>query len=123
MQGPTEFTETLNRITVTTLAIIIKTRGVAEAELLLFLQAMLDQILASSHHTWSEKTLRYFPSIMREALIGRIDNRNSAVQAWQQVNLIILLSLQTYFFTLPLLISVCFLYSVVFLSFFLKVFF
>ncbi|KAA8529023.1 hypothetical protein F0562_033489 [Nyssa sinensis] len=83
-KGPTEFTETLNRITITTLAIIIKTRGIAEAEHLLYLQTMLEQILATSQHTWSEKTLRYFPSILREALIGRIDKRGLAIQAWQQ---------------------------------------
>ncbi|XP_059649495.1 mediator of RNA polymerase II transcription subunit 23 [Cornus florida] len=83
-KGPTEFTETLNRITITTLAIIIKTRGVAEAEHLLYLQTMLEQILATSQHTWSEKTLRYFPSILRDALIGRMDKRGLTIQAWQQ---------------------------------------
>ncbi|CAL5396741.1 unnamed protein product [Camellia sinensis] len=31
-KGPTEFTETLNRITITTLEIIIKTRGITEAD-------------------------------------------------------------------------------------------
>lgn len=84
-QGPTEFTETLNRITVTNLAIIIKTRGVAEVEHLLYLQTMLEQILATSHHAWSEKTLRYFPSILRDALAGRMDKRGLAIQAWRQV--------------------------------------
>lgn len=83
-KGPTEFTETLNRITIITLAIIIKTRGIAEAEHLLYLQTMLEQILATSQHTWSEKTLRYFPAILREALIGRMDKRGLAIQAWQQ---------------------------------------
>ncbi|KAL3631411.1 Mediator of RNA polymerase II transcription subunit 23 [Castilleja foliolosa] len=83
-KGPTEFTETLNRITVTNLAIIIKTRGVAEVEHLLYLQTMLEQILATSHHTWSEKTLHYFPNILREALSGRKDKRGLAIQEWQQ---------------------------------------
>ena len=85
MQGPTEFTETLNRITVITLAIIIKTRGIAEADHLLYLQTMLEQILGASQHTWSEKTLRYFPPVLRDALIGRMDKRGVAIQAWQQV--------------------------------------
>lgn len=85
MQGPTEFTETLNRIAITTLAIIIKTRGIAEFEHLLYLQTMLEQVLVTSQHTWSEKTLRYFPSILRDALMRRIDKRGLAIQAWQQV--------------------------------------
>ncbi|XP_019179352.1 PREDICTED: mediator of RNA polymerase II transcription subunit 23 [Ipomoea nil] len=90
-KGPTDFTETLNRITVTTLAIIIKTRGIAEFEHLLYLQTMLEQILATSQHTWSEKTLRYFPSILRDALSGRMDKRcgqmdkrTLAIQSWQR---------------------------------------
>ncbi|KAG8366749.1 hypothetical protein BUALT_Bualt17G0111700 [Buddleja alternifolia] len=83
-KGPTEFTETLNRVTVTTLAIIIKTRGIAEVEQLQYLQTMLEQILATSQHAWSEKTLRYFPSILRDALAGRIDNRGMSIQTWQQ---------------------------------------
>ncbi|KAL3830745.1 hypothetical protein ACJIZ3_019547 [Penstemon smallii] len=83
-KGPTEFTETLNRLCVTNLAIIIKTRGIAEVEHLLLFQTMLDQILATSQHTWSEKTLRYFPSILRDALAGRIDKKGLAIQAWQQ---------------------------------------
>ncbi|KAK3043079.1 hypothetical protein RJ639_001194 [Escallonia herrerae] len=83
-KGPTEFTETLYRITIVTLAIVIKTRGIAEAEHLLYLQTMLEQILVTSQHTWSEKTLRYFPSILREALIGRMDKRGLSIQAWQQ---------------------------------------
>ncbi|KAL8463677.1 hypothetical protein ACS0TY_033584 [Phlomoides rotata] len=83
-KGPTEFTETINRITVTTLAIIIKTRGIAEVEHLLYLQTMLEQILATSQHAWSEKTLRHFPPILRDALAGRIDKRGLAIQAWQQ---------------------------------------
>ncbi|KAJ9548970.1 hypothetical protein OSB04_021513 [Centaurea solstitialis] len=83
-KGPTEFTETLNRITVVNLAIIIKTRGIADAEHLLYLQTMLEQILATSQHTWSGKTLRYFPPVLCDALIGRIDKRGLAIQAWQQ---------------------------------------
>ncbi|GAU40725.1 hypothetical protein TSUD_14100 [Trifolium subterraneum] len=83
-KGPTEFTETLNRVCVITLAILIKTRGIAEAEHLLYLQSMLDQILAVGQHTWSEKTLRYFPPVLREALSGLPDKRSVAVQAWQQ---------------------------------------
>ncbi|XP_015895410.1 mediator of RNA polymerase II transcription subunit 23 isoform X1 [Ziziphus jujuba] len=82
--GPTEFTETLNRITIVTLAIIIKTRGIADADHLLYLQTMLEQILGGSEHTWSEKTLRYFPSILRDALVGRMDKRGLAIQKWQQ---------------------------------------
>ncbi|KAB2624176.1 mediator of RNA polymerase II transcription subunit 23 [Pyrus ussuriensis x Pyrus communis] len=83
-KGPTEFTETLNRVTVVTLAIIIKTRGIADADHLLYLQTMLEQILATSNHTWSEKTLRYFPSLLRDFLIQRIDKRGLAIQEWQQ---------------------------------------
>ncbi|KAM3394800.1 mediator of RNA polymerase II transcription subunit 23 [Capsicum galapagoense] len=83
-KGPTEFTETLNRITIVTLAIIIKTRGIGEFEQLLYLQTMLEQILATSQHSWSEKTLRYFPSVLRDALSGRMDKRGLAIQAWQQ---------------------------------------
>ena len=85
LQGPTEFTETLNRVAVITLAILIKTRGIADADHLLYLPNMLEQALAASQHTWSEKTLRYFPPILREALSGRMDKRSLAIQAWQQV--------------------------------------
>ncbi|XP_052186132.1 mediator of RNA polymerase II transcription subunit 23 isoform X2 [Diospyros lotus] len=83
-KGPTEFTETLNHVTVTTLAVIIKTRGIPEAEQMLYLPSMLEQILATSQHTWSEKTLRYFPPIVRDILNGRIDKRELTIQAWQQ---------------------------------------
>ncbi|XP_018439628.1 mediator of RNA polymerase II transcription subunit 23 [Raphanus sativus] len=83
-KGPTEFTETLNRITIMTLAITIKTRGIADADHLVYLQTMLEQILATSQHTWSEKTLRHFPSLLREALMGRVDKRGLSIQAWQQ---------------------------------------
>lgn len=85
LKGPTEFTETLNRITIITLAITIKTRGIADADHLLYLQTMVDQIMATSLHTWSEKTLRYFPSVLREALMGRMDKRSLEIQAWQKV--------------------------------------
>uniref|UniRef100_M4D7A8 Mediator complex subunit 23 n=1 Tax=Brassica campestris TaxID=3711 RepID=M4D7A8_BRACM len=83
-KGPTEFTETLNRITIMTLAITIKTRGIADADHLVYLQTMLEQILATSQHTWSEKTLRHFPSLLRDALSGRVDKRGLSIQAWQQ---------------------------------------
>ncbi|KAL0760178.1 hypothetical protein Bca101_076328 [Brassica carinata] len=83
-KGPTEFTETLNRITIMTLAITIKTRGIADADHLVYLQTMLEQILATSQHTWSEKTLRHFPSLLRDALNGRVDKRGLSIQAWQQ---------------------------------------
>lgn len=83
-KGPNEFTETLNRITIITLAITIKTRGIADADHLLYLQTMLEQIMGTSQHTWSEKTLRYFPSLLRDALIGRMDKRGLVIQAWQQ---------------------------------------
>ncbi|TXG57184.1 hypothetical protein EZV62_018497 [Acer yangbiense] len=89
-KGPAEFTETLNRITIITLAITIKTRGIADADHLLYLQTMLEQIMATSQHTWSEKTLRYFPSLLRDALIGRMDKRGLAIQAWQQYALLAL---------------------------------
>ncbi|KAL2347739.1 hypothetical protein Fmac_001739 [Flemingia macrophylla] len=83
-KGPTEFTETLNRVTVITLAILIKTRGIADADHMLYLQNMLEQIMATSHHTWSEKTLHHFPAVLREALSGRSDKRSLAIQKWQQ---------------------------------------
>ncbi|XP_039034015.1 mediator of RNA polymerase II transcription subunit 23-like isoform X1 [Hibiscus syriacus] len=83
-KGPTEFTETLNRITIITLAITIKTRGIADADHLLYLQTMLEQVLATSQHSWSEKTLRYFPSLLRDILMSRTDERGMAIQAWQQ---------------------------------------
>ena len=85
MQGPTEFTETLNRITIISLAITIKTRGIAEVEHMIYLQPLLEQIMATSQHTWSEKTLRYFPPLIRDFLMGRMDKRGQAIQAWQQV--------------------------------------
>ncbi|XP_038985273.1 mediator of RNA polymerase II transcription subunit 23 [Phoenix dactylifera] len=84
LKGPTEFTETLNRITIISLAITIKTRGVAEVEHMLYLQPLLEQIMATSQHTWSEKTLRYFPPLIRDFLISRVDKRGQAIQAWQQ---------------------------------------
>ncbi|KAL0921580.1 hypothetical protein M5K25_008666 [Dendrobium thyrsiflorum] len=84
LKGPTEFTETLNRMTIISLAITIKTRGIAEVEQMLYLQPLLEQIMATSQHTWSEKTLRYFPPLIRDSLIGRMDKRGQAIQAWQQ---------------------------------------
>lgn len=91
MQGPTEFTETLNRITIISLAITIKTRGIAEVEHMIYLQPLLEQIMAASQHTWSEKTLRYFPPLIRDFLMGRMDKRGQAIQAWQQVSFYYLL--------------------------------
>ncbi|PKU68672.1 Mediator of RNA polymerase II transcription subunit 23 [Dendrobium catenatum] len=84
LKGPTEFTETLNRMTIISLAITIKTRGIAEVEQMVYLQPLLEQIMATSQHTWSEKTLRYFPPLIRDSLIGRMDKRGQAIQAWQQ---------------------------------------
>lgn len=84
LKGPTEFTETLNRITIISLAITIKTRGIAEVEHMIYLQPLLEQIMATSQHTWSEKTLRYFPPLIRDFLMGRMDKRGHAIQAWQQ---------------------------------------
>ncbi|XP_017226267.2 mediator of RNA polymerase II transcription subunit 23 isoform X1 [Daucus carota subsp. sativus] len=83
-EGPTDITETLNRITIMSLAIAIKTRGVTDADHLLHLPPMIEQILATSQHTWSEKTLRHFPSLLRNNLIGRTDKRGIAIQAWKQ---------------------------------------
>jgi mediator of RNA polymerase II transcription subunit 23 len=84
LKGPTEFTETLNRITIISLAITMKTRGIAEVEHIIHLQPLLEQIMATSQHTWSEKTLRYFPPLIRDFLMGRMDKRGQAIQAWQQ---------------------------------------
>uniref|UniRef100_A0A0A9CV37 Uncharacterized protein n=1 Tax=Arundo donax TaxID=35708 RepID=A0A0A9CV37_ARUDO len=42
--------------------------------------------MATSQHTWSEKTLRYFPPLLRDFLMGRMDKRGQAIQAWQQVS-------------------------------------
>lgn len=69
-----------------TLAILIKTRGIADADHMLFVPTMLEQILATSQHTWSEKTLRYFPPVLRDALAARIDKKALVIQAWQQVS-------------------------------------
>ncbi|KAL0795329.1 hypothetical protein Bca101_066706 [Brassica carinata] len=89
-KGPTDFTETLSRITIMSLAITIKTRGIADADHLVYLQTMLEQVLATSQHTWSEKTLRHFPSLLRDALIGRVDKRGLSIQAWQQAETTVL---------------------------------
>ncbi|KAL8161237.1 hypothetical protein V2J09_012726 [Rumex salicifolius] len=83
-KGPTEFTETLNRVVVITLAIIIKTRGIAEAEHLLYLPTLLEQVMSNSKHTWSDKTLKYFPAVLCKILNGRTDNRSLAIQDWQK---------------------------------------
>ncbi|XXG80040.1 hypothetical protein AAC387_Pa09g0992 [Persea americana] len=84
LKGPTEFTETLNRITIMSLAITIKTRGIAEVDHMVFLTPLLEQIMSTSQHTWSEKTMRHFPPLIREILHGRSDKRVQAIQAWQQ---------------------------------------
>ncbi|KAJ8760895.1 hypothetical protein K2173_021933 [Erythroxylum novogranatense] len=83
-KGPSEFTETLNRVTIITFAIIVKTRGIADADHLLYVQSMLEQIMATSQHTWSKKTLLYFPPLLRDSLSERMDKRGLAIQAWQQ---------------------------------------
>eukprot|EP00252_Welwitschia_mirabilis_P010175 TRINITY_DN23348_c0_g1_i1.p1 TRINITY_DN23348_c0_g1~~TRINITY_DN23348_c0_g1_i1.p1 ORF type:complete len:1136 (+),score=169.95 TRINITY_DN23348_c0_g1_i1:69-3476(+) len=98
IKGPTDFTETLNRILVINLAITIKTRGIAEFEQMLFLPPLLEQILATSNHTWSEKTMRHFPHLLREALNrragealnARSDKRGQLIQAWQQTEATVL---------------------------------
>ncbi|XP_072995887.1 mediator of RNA polymerase II transcription subunit 23 isoform X2 [Typha latifolia] len=90
LKGPTEFTETLNRITIISLAITIKTRGIAEVEHMLYLQSLLDQIMATSQHTWSENTLRYFPPLIRDYLLGRTDKRGQAIQTWQQAEITVI---------------------------------
>ncbi|KAG0577554.1 hypothetical protein KC19_5G164800 [Ceratodon purpureus] len=80
----TEFTETLNRIMVLNLAFTMKTRGIADFEQMIVLKPALEQILTSSQHTWSEKTMRHFPPLLREALQNRLDKRLQVIQAWQQ---------------------------------------
>lgn len=62
-----------------------KTRGIGELDNFLYLQPLLEQLLATSQHTWSEKTLRHFPPIIREFLKVRVDKRGQVIQAWQQV--------------------------------------
>ncbi|KAL5207993.1 hypothetical protein ABZP36_032428 [Zizania latifolia] len=84
LKGPTEFTETLNRTTIISLAITMKTRGIAEVEHMIYLQPLLEQIMATSHHSWSEKTLRYFPTVIRDFLMARVDKRGQTIQTWQQ---------------------------------------
>jgi hypothetical protein len=109
MQGPTEFTETLNRITIISLAITIKTRGIAEVEHMIYLQPLLEQIMATSQHTWSEKTLHHFPPLIRDFLMGRTDKRGLAIQAWQQVTFSYLLGCVFWSFAcfLPLPCNFC----------------
>ncbi|KAK9105927.1 hypothetical protein Scep_022771 [Stephania cephalantha] len=65
LKGPSEFTETLNRVAILSLAITIKTRGISEVEHLMFLPSLIEQIMATCQHTWSEKTMRYFPPLIR----------------------------------------------------------
>ncbi|KAF6150897.1 hypothetical protein GIB67_020980 [Kingdonia uniflora] len=85
LKGPTDFTETLNRIAIISLAITIKTRGIGEVEHMLYFLPLLEQIMSTCQHTWSEKTLRHFPTLIRDALIGRVDKRGHSIQAWKQV--------------------------------------
>ncbi|XP_049935782.1 mediator of RNA polymerase II transcription subunit 23 isoform X2 [Nymphaea colorata] len=84
LKEPSELTETLNRICIVSLAIMSKTRGIGELDNFLYLQPLLEQILAASQHTWSEKTLRHFPPMIREFLKVRMDKRGQVIQAWQQ---------------------------------------
>ncbi|BFI23757.1 mediator of RNA polymerase II transcription subunit 23 [Marchantia polymorpha subsp. ruderalis] len=79
----TEFTETLNRVMVINLAITMKTRGIQDFDQLVILQPALEQILANSQHTWSEKTMRHFPPTLRDVLSGRPDKRQQMIQQWQ----------------------------------------
>ena len=75
----------MKRIVIVSLAIIVKTRGIADSEHALYLPSMVEQILSTSQHSWSEKTLSCFPPGLRNALVGRVDKRGLAIQAWQQV--------------------------------------
>ncbi|XP_078444116.1 mediator of RNA polymerase II transcription subunit [Wolffia australiana] len=84
LKGPTEFTETLNRITIINLAITIKTRGITEVEHMLYVQPLLEQIMTTCQHTWSEKTMRHFPPLVHDFLVSRMNKRHQAIQAWQQ---------------------------------------
>lgn len=70
---------------VVSLAITVKTRGIAEVQQLLLLEHALEQMLAASSHRWSEKTMRYFPPQVREVLTRRPDRRAQIIQDWQQV--------------------------------------
>jgi len=63
----------------------MKTRGIADFEQMVILKPALEQILTGSQHTWSEKTMRHFPPLLRDALSARIDKRPLVIQAWQQV--------------------------------------
>ncbi|KAH6555288.1 hypothetical protein KP509_1Z267100, partial [Ceratopteris richardii] len=80
----TEFSETLNRAMIINLAITIKTRGIAEFEQQVLLAPVIDQILANSVHSWSEKTMRHFPNLLRELLASRPDKKSQLIQGWQQ---------------------------------------
>lgn len=82
--GTTDFSETLNRAMIINLAFTIKTRGIAEFEQQVLLAPAIDQILANSPHSWSEKTLRHFPPLLREILLARPDKRSQTIQGWQQ---------------------------------------
>lgn len=93
LQGSSDFTETLNRITIVSLAITIKTRGIADVDHMLRLQPVLEQIMSTCQHTWSDKTMRHFPQLIRDFLIGRMDRRAHTIQTWEQVKYLYWLSL------------------------------
>ena len=71
------------------LAFTMKTRGIGEFEQQKSLTSAVDQILASSSHSWSEKTVRHFPPLLREILATRPDKKSQTIQGWQQVHLMI----------------------------------
>lgn len=93
MQGSSEFTETLNRITIVSLAIAIKTRGIADVDHMLRLQPVLEQLMSTCQHTWSDKTMRHFPQLIRDFLIRRMDTRSHTIQKWELVKHLYWLSL------------------------------
>lgn len=63
-------------------------RGLASPHDAEHIHTTVKQILANSTHSWSEKTLRHFPSLLREMLKGREDVRGTSVLSeWQKVNL------------------------------------
>ena len=81
----TELSETLNRAMVLNVAATFKCRGVFEFEQMAALLPALQQMTAGSHHKWSEKTLRYFPPVMRDVLAKRADTGSTVLQEWQPV--------------------------------------
>eukprot|EP00897_Mesotaenium_endlicherianum_P002683 jgi/Mesen1/2442/ME000158S01646 len=85
-----ELSETLNRFMVMNLAMMIKTRGVAEFEQMLMLEALLEQVLADTTYAWSDKTLRYFPGLLRDVLAARPNRKAHNVDTWLQVEAVVL---------------------------------